>query len=92
MILVKLISVVILIDLMRQTIRRFFIAAITGGVATYAGMKFMTKAKPSDGLDSESHELINTYVHQHKLGVLMKQSLLNGYMQLNHAFLDYGLR
>jgi hypothetical protein len=31
-------------------------------------------------------------LHHHKLEKLLKQSVMNGYMQLNRAFLDYGIR
>mgnify|MGYP000244681807 CR=1 FL=1 len=37
-------------------------------------------------------QTIFSYIHHHQLDKLLKQSIMNGYMQINKAFLDYGLK
>lgn len=72
--------------------RRGVLSFLLGGAVTYLGGQLYGQAKPSRGLDSESMALIDTYLGHYNLKGLMSQSLMNGYMQLNHSFLDYGIR
>jgi acyl-coenzyme A thioesterase PaaI-like protein len=63
-----------------------------GGGAAYYGITNYKTVRPSKGLERDDETLINTYLHHHKLEKMLKQSVMNGYMQLSKAFLDYGLR
>lgn len=72
--------------------RRFLTGCLVGGVFVYAGVENFRKVVPSVGLPAEEHEIVTSYLHHHKLEKLLKQSIMNGYMQLNKSFLDYGLR
>lgn len=36
--------------------------------------------------------MVNSYISNHHLEKLLKQSIMNGYMALNKAFLDYGVK
>lgn len=72
--------------------RRFIYGCLVGGTASYFALSNYNKVVPSQGLGHEELKLVNTYLHHHKLEKLLKQSIMNGYMQLNKAFLDYGIR
>jgi hypothetical protein len=47
---------------------------------------------PATGLPAEDQAIVSSYLHHHRLAKLLKQSIMNGYMQLNKSFLDYGMR
>ena len=70
--------------------RKFLIGVVTGGVGGY----FYKSAygKDRQGLDHEEQSLVDTYIGHHGIDKMLKHSIMNGYMQLNKAFLDYGMR
>ena len=72
--------------------RRFLYGCVFGGIAVYAGMENYKKVMPATGLPHEDHSIVKSYIHHHKLQKMLKQSIMNGYMQLSKSFLDYGLR
>ena len=44
------------------------------------------------GLKPEENKLVQSYIDHHSLDKMLKFAILNGYMQLNKAFLDYGMQ
>ena len=71
--------------------RRFLLGSLLGAGVTYAGMSYYSD-KDHQGLSLAESQEVHSYLYHHKLEKLLKQSVMNGYMQFNKAFLDYGLR
>ena len=72
--------------------RKFLYGAILGSGAMYLFNSNYNKLGPSQSLDHEEFKLVNSYIHHHNIDKMLKQSVMNGYMQLSKAFLDYGMR
>jgi len=71
--------------------RKFLFGSFVGAAVTYAGVTYYSD-KDHQGLSLSDYQSVHAYLYHHKLEKLLKQSVMNGYMQFNKAFLDYGLK
>lgn len=70
---------------------RFIIGLLAGAAAAYGGVTYYGN-KDHQGLSLSDYQAVHSYLYHHKLEKLLKQSVMNGYMQFNRAFLDFGLK
>lgn len=70
---------------------KFILGAAVGAGGAYSLINYFSPTA-DHSLGHEQHQMVNAYIHNHKLEKMIKQSVMNGYMQINKAFLDYGLR
>ena len=71
--------------------KKFLFGTLFGGISAYAGVTYF-RPDQQHTLNQSEYQTVNSYINHHHLEKLLKLSIMNGYMQLNKAFLDYGMK